>query len=189
MQIKKIHIPNGLIVTLLIIVALNVAFYFVSPDVIVDYVGVENSYLTVFLIAAFGGLSSFTSAVFYSAVATFASGGASIWYLGLAGGIGIFIGDSIVFLLLSYGFKNASGKWNARVAKLKQFIEDYPPWVTYGLLFLLLGFTPIPNDIVLVALVLLGYTYRHIAPLLFASGITITTITAYFGESLFSYLF
>lgn len=189
MQIKNFTIPNGLIAAILVIIALNLVFFVVSPQEIVDYVGVNNSYLTVFLIATFGGLSSATAAIFYSAIATFASGGASIWLLGLAGGIGIFIGDSIMFGLLSYGFKSVSKKWEKLIFKASKYIKKIPTWLIYVLLFLILGISPLPNDIVILALVLLGFTYLQIAPVLLLAGISIATLTGYFGESLFSYFF
>lgn len=172
-----------------ILIAVSTVLYYYPPDQVVEYIGVENSYLATFLIAAFGGLSSVTSGVFYAAVATFSSGGASPWLLGLIGGIGIAIGDSIIFGLFTYGVKGLSDVWEDRVEQIRTHIERYPDYAVYVGLFLILGVSPLPNDIVMFALVVLGFKYVKIAPILVLAGISVTTITALLGESLSSYIF
>ena len=163
--------------------------YLYPPDEIVAHIGVDNTYLAAFLIAASGGLSSFTSGVFYAAVATFSSGGANPWLLGLIGGTGIAIGDSIIFGLCKYGLKDVTAVWKERISSFGSYLESYPSWLVYGILFLILGFSPMPNDIVMFALATLGFRYLQIAPLLLAAGITITTVTAVLGRSVTAILF
>jgi len=177
--------------SLVILAVFSALLYQYPPDNVVATIGVENSYLAVFLIAALGGLSSLTSGVFYAAVATFSSGGAIPWLLGIVGGIGIALGDSLIFGLFYYGAKDVdvSDQWQQRIDKTRSAIEHYPSWATYILLFLILGVSPVPNDIVMLALVALGFSYIKIAPILFLAGISITTITAYLGQSFFSYIF
>jgi hypothetical protein len=176
-------------IALAIILAAGVFLYHFPPDRIVEYVGIENSYLATFLIAAVGGLNALTSSVFYAAVATFSSGGANPWLLGVAGGIGIALGDSIIYGLLAYGIADVDKKWKNKIIGWKDKVDTYPTWVFYVGLFLLLGVTPMPNDIVMLALVLLGVKYLTVAPIIFLAGISITTITALLGESLSSYFF
>lgn len=161
--------------------------YTYPPDEIIDYIGLENSYLATFLIVAIGGLSSVTSGAFYAAVATFSSGGAIPWLLGLVGGVGIAIGDSIIFWLISYGVKDVKNSWKRRVEKIRSYVDRSPNWLVYGVLFIILGLTPIPNDLVIFALVVLGFEYLKVLPILLISGITITTIVAYLGKSLTDY--
>ena len=180
---------RSLYATTLILMALAVGLYYYPPNTIVDHIGVENSYLTVFSIAAFGGLSSLTSGIFYAAVVTFSSGGANPWLLGVVGGIGISIGDSIIFGLFSYGLQNVRRSWKDKVERIRSYVDYYPNRIVYTTLFLILGFSPLPNDIVMFALVTLGFQYLKIAPILVLSGITITTVTALLGESFTSYFF
>ena len=170
------------------LIGLAALLYQFPPNTVVEYIGVENSYLTVFLIAAIGGLSSITSSVFYAAVATFSAGGASPWLLGLCGGIGIAFGDSVIFGLFSYGLKNIKANWTARIKRFDRRIEDYPRPLVYLGLFLILGLTPIPNDIIMFALVVLGFEYKKIAPVLILAGISVTTITAFLGDSAISFI-
>jgi len=191
MLLKKYwhKIPKSALILFAVLIAVNGIFFYYSPDEIVKLLGVDNSYLIVFLIASFGGLSSFTSVILYSAIATFAAGGTVPWLLGITAGIGIGIGDSIIFSLLTYGY-SSMGKWNEKkVEKYRLKIARFPVWAQYIMLYILLGFTPIPNDIVLVLLVLLGYKKRVMIPILFISGITIAILTAYTGKSLLDMFF
>jgi len=185
------HLKNykTLYLVLAVLAGVALVLYQYPPNTIVDYIGVENSYLAVFLIAAIGGLSSITSSVFYAAVATFSAGGANPWLLGLIGGIGIAIGDSIVFGLFYYGVQDVTRSWRDRVEKARSKINTYPRWAIYLGLFVILGVSPFPNDIVMFALVLLGFQFIKVAPILILSGITITTITAFLGQSVTTYLF
>jgi hypothetical protein len=179
-------ISQGLRIILLVVIVLvliNVIFIWISPQEIVAKIGIENSYLVTFLVASFGGLSSVTSPILYALIATFAAGGAVPWLLGVTGGIGIAIGDALIFVLARLGYKSTQKMHKHEAEKYFHFQEKIPIWVQFVLLYLILGFTPIPNDIIMILLVLLGYKLRGLIPLLLMSGITIATITAYTGEA------
>jgi len=175
--------------TLVILIGVILFLYQYPPDTVVEMIGVKNSYLATFMIATLGGLNSLTSSVFYAAVATFSAGGANPWLLGLVGGIGISIGDSIIFGLFKYGLQDITGTWKQRIDRVREYLDRYPRWTLYVVLFFVLGISPLPNDITMFALVTLGFQYRNIAPLLVLAGITITTITAHLGQSVTSYFF
>lgn len=171
------------------IVFLNVLFFYVSPDEVVALVGVENTYLVVFLIATLGGLNSITGGVLYASIATFAAGGASVFWLGIVGGIGITIGDLIMFTLLRTGvkaLKDETSTIQQWVSWLRDKLRTVPDAVEYFLMYLILGFTPMPNDIMMLFMASAGYRYRVVVPLLLASDITIALVVAYFGEGLLS---
>ena len=185
-HIKQYGSLYSVLVTLL---AVSVLLYQYPPDKIVEWIGVENSYLAAFIIAASGGLSSFTSSIFYASVATFSAGGANPWLLGLTGGLGIALGDSLIFALFRFGFKDIKGQWRARLEDIRERIERYPRPVVYAVLLLILGVTPMPNDIVMFLLVALGFRYLKVAPIIILAGITITTITALIGQSVTGYFF
>ncbi len=146
-------------------------------------VGVENSYLVTFLVASFGGFSAVTSPILYTLIATFAAGGSTPWVLGVIGGIGIAIGDALIFILGRVGYRSTQKMHKHEADRYLHWQEKIPTWLQFVILYLILGFTPIPNDIIMVLLVLLGYRLRSLIPLLLISGITIATITAYTGEA------
>lgn len=159
--------------------ALNVAFSFVHPEQLVYWVGVENIYAVVFLVAAIGGLSSATGPVLVITIATFAAGGANPLFLGIAAGIGLFISDSLFFLAFSLGRRALPFALQSRADALRTWIGSHPPSLVVIVTFVYLALTPLPNDVVTSSFGLAGYRYRWIAPILFAASLTYAISTAY----------
>lgn len=173
-------------VILLIIITLgliNLLFIWISPQEIVEKIGIKNSYLIAFLVASFGGLSSVTSPILYTMIATFAAGGSVPWLLGITSGLGIALGDMLIFLLAQFGYISTQKIHQQTSSKYRHLQKKIPKWLQFILLYMILGFTPIPNDIVMIFLVLIGYSWKNLVPILLISGITIATITAYTGEA------
>ena len=181
---KWLENHTGIVLLITVFLALNLVFLFISPDQIVGYIGVENTYLTLFLIAAIGGLNSITGGVLYASIIAFAAGGASPWLLGLAGGVGIAIGDSLVFYLFRYTSKTLSPAWQEKVDKMKAKVEHLPRCVQYALIYAYLGFAPFPNDVLMFLLAVLRFRFYQVFPAILAGAITIATLTAYLGEAL-----
>lgn len=177
--VRKHYVLVGIV---LFLIALNVLFYFIGPDRIVEYIGIRNTYLVVFAIAAIGGLSTVTGTVLYSSIATFAAGGSSPLLLGLAGGAGIFISDSIFFYLAKRGRESVPEKWGHWIERIQRFVDRYPLWIILLATFLYLGFSPLPNDLLMIALALAGIKYRQLIIPLLPGSITIALLTAYFGN-------
>lgn len=181
--VELLHRYRGLIVAGLVLVAFNSIFLFVSPERVVEFVGVENTYLTVFLIAAVGGLNTFTSGVLYSAIIAFAAGGATPWLLGVAGGLGIAVGDILMFHLFRYGYMSVSKSAHQRFERMQKYLDAWPGWAKYLGIYAYLGLSPFPNDILMFALAVLGFQFLRILPLIVLGGISVATATAYLGES------
>src|SRR5690606_10619497 len=116
-------------------VLINLPFFFIGSEEIVRWLGVENTYLVIFLIAALGGLSSFGGTIWVSALVGFASGGAHPIILGIVSGIGIFISDSIFYHLALYGKKSLPDSWQRRIRKILNFIHKTPSWIILILAF------------------------------------------------------
>lgn len=180
--LKKHYI---LILAVLFIALWAVALVFISPEELVEKIGVENTYLVAFLLAAIGGLSTITGTSFFAAVATFASGGADPALLGLIGGAGIFLSDSVFFFLAQQAVKvfNIDSQSPFR-QKVLGFISRVPDWLIGIFVFAYVGLSPLPNDILMIALALAKVRYRRIVLALIAGSITIVLITATLGESI-----
>lgn len=170
------------LVLLTILLIWMVVFSFVDPAEVVSAIGVENTYLIAFLMAAIGGLSAPTGTSFFGAVATFAAGGADIWLLVLAGGIGVFISDTVFYLIAQRGATVFSESAAPLSGWLKHKTRHWPKWAVLSGVFVYHGFTPFPNDILMIALVLSGYTYRTIAPVMLAGSFAIVAVAATIGE-------
>lgn len=171
---------------LALIAGINVFFYYIGPEETVSIIGIENTYIVVFLIAAIGGLSAFTGVALFTSLAAFAAGGADPLLLALSGGVGIFISDSIFYFLALYGRRSIPQKWGRVLDRVEKLIEKYPSKVVLAGIYLYISFTPLPNDLLMVALVVAGYSYRKIVWVLLAGSLTIALLTAYLGTTIFS---
>lgn len=175
---------SGILVLIGVFLLVHVAFLFISPKEIVDFVGVENTYLTVFLIATFGGLNSVTGGVLYGSIIAFAAGGASPLLLGLVAGVAIAIGDGLVFYLFEHTTKTLSLQWQARITQVKKKVEHLPRSVQYLLIYLYLGFTPLPNDVLMFLLAVLRFRFSQVWWVILAGTMTLAILTAYLGTAL-----
>lgn len=170
-----------LIAVLLFVVAVNTLYLFVPPDEIVGAVGVTNSYIVAFMIAAIGGVSSLTGVALYSTLATFGAGGSNPLLLALIGGAGIFISDSIFFFLAYHGHKSIPERFRRAVDRTLAWSRTHPRQIVLVLSYFYLGVMPLPSDLLMLVLVLAGYRYREVAPMLLAAGVTLAFIAASVG--------
>jgi hypothetical protein len=135
---------------ILILSGWMIFLYFVGPEEVVEYIGVENTYLAAFLLAVFGGISAVTGFSFFAAVATFSAGGANIFLLGIFGGLGVFISDTIFYIIARRAVKVLEEKQNRFLIWLTKKIRQLPLWLALVFVYLYLGFTPLPNDILMI---------------------------------------
>lgn len=168
----------GLVV---LVVLLNLAFSRVNPSLLVDAVGVQNTYAVVFAIAAVGGLSSATGPVLLTTLAAFAAGGAHPFLLGIAAGVGLFISDSLFYLAFSFGRRAVPERRQERIRAFQAWVAGQPYWRIALATYAYLALTPLPNDVVTAALGLSGYPYRAMAPVLLAAALTLALVTAHVG--------
>ena len=179
---------HGIIVFLVaFLLAFVLISIYVTPKEIVDYIGVENTYFVSFLLAVFGGLSTVTGISFFTSVVAFSSGGANPFLLGLFGGLGIFISDAIFFFVARYSvqvlrenIKPVSLRFVSKMEKVS------PSLILFGV-YLYIGLTPLPNDILMIALAFLGISFKRLAPVLLAGSVTVVMLVAYSGEIIFNY--
>ncbi len=167
---------------ILFILVVNLIFIFVTPEEIVHFIGVENSYFITFIIASIGGLSSFTGAILFSSIIVFAAGGSEPFLLGLVGGLGIFISDSVFYLLARFGRRAISKKYSIQIDNFLVWFKKTPEWIVFLFVYLYLGFTPLPADILMIAIAFAGVSYKRIFPILFLASLTIAMLTAHLGE-------
>lgn len=147
-----------------------------GPQFVVDLVGTENAYAIAFLFAALGGFSSLTAGPFYAAIGTFAAGGADPLILGALAGTGITIGDSLFFYLGRFGLTRTRLDKNLLVARLRSWLLRVPEW---SLPLATLGYTaltPLPNDVLMVALGFLRQRAVLILPFVLVGNIVHMTL-------------
>tara|TARA_Y100000310_G_C20374624_1_gene665139 strand:- start:123 stop:689 length:567 start_codon:yes stop_codon:yes gene_type:complete len=166
---------------LLFVLAWILIINFISPDAIVAKIGARNGYIILFLISAIGGVSSATASSYYLAVSVLAAGGLNPILLGIIGGVGVTIGDSLFFLLGRKGQQFSTKKLHEKSEKLYRWMERSPKGFIPLFIFIYVGFTPFPNDLMTVPLGFLGYSYKKTLIPLLLGNITATILIAYFS--------
>lgn len=159
----------------------NSLLFFIGPEKLVAKIGVENTYILVFVIAAIGGMSSFTGAAYVNAIVAFTAGGANPWLIGIYGGVGVFISDSVFYILAEYGRRVVPHNWKPTLNKLSKRMRILPHR-TVLLLTYVYHILPLPSDLMMLALVLGGYSYRFIAPVILLAALTHSILIAHFGS-------
>lgn len=163
------------------LIAIIGTFLFITPEDIVSFIGIENTYLFLFLLASIGGLSAITGTSVFTSIITFVAGGAHPALITLSAGAGIFISDTIFFLLATHGRKALPEEWKKIVYRFTEWTTHVPFPVALVCIYLYISIFPLPNDILMIALALAGYRYRHIAPVILLGSLTIAGLAAYLG--------
>lgn len=166
---------------LLILVLVGLALYLFPPQEVVSYIGVENAYLVGFLITLLAGVSSFTGTAAYATVGALAQGGAHPIILGLVGGIGLFLSDTIFYFLITKGIESVKKGKDSFLMRLERLFSKVPTSVVLFIVFVYTGFSPFPNDLLLIALLIGGYKYKTFALPLLAGAITLMLIITHIG--------
>lgn len=184
---KKYRIYWTALLLIGILIGWAVFFHYYPVEEIVNDIGVQNTYLATFLLAAIGGFSSITGTSLYAALIALSKGGMSPIVLGIIAGLGLFLSDTVFYFIMSklrLMISGSVGKWERVFRNMWKWIYHTPPWIVYGGIFLYTAFVPIPNDILLAVLALSRYSYKQFAPFILLGDLTIAIVLTTFGGSL-----
>jgi membrane protein YqaA with SNARE-associated domain len=176
----KLKIKKVLIYILISALLLwSVALFFVDVEVFIQTIGIENAYLSLFLVAAVTGTSFLTSASFYAIFLSYAATGVLDPYImGIVGGLGMSIGDSLFFFIARKSANIMQIENNKFYMKIYNFVARLPHAGVYIFTFMYAAFAPIPNDILMITLGILKFKYSRIIPIIIAGNITLLTLIA-----------
>lgn len=175
--------PKRIFIVLLVTVAIwTTVLYFFDAQNIAETIGVENGYLITALVALLGGVSSVGGPTYVAAVLTFASAGLNPLGLALASGLGVSIGDTVYFYLGKHGSSALSeGKLYKKINEISGWLKNKSEWLVGLFAYVYCAFTPLPNDILTVALGALQQRYLVVLPAVVLGNITLVYMLARFG--------
>jgi len=160
-----------------VLVAWILLLVFIGPSGIANALG-ATGYLFAFLVASFGGVSSFTAASYFATIATLAAAGLNPFLLGIVGGAGVTIGDSLFFFFGTNGRVVLPDKIETTLNRARRLLDRFP-YSTPLFVFLYAGFTPFPNEFMTISVGLTGTRYREIVLPLLIGNIVATTMLAW----------
>ncbi|WP_292464240.1 VTT domain-containing protein [Methanolobus sp.] len=178
-----------LILGLLIIFILAWSVFLVHypPEEIVGHLGVNNTYLLVFLLAAIGGVSAFTSTSFYTALVTISLGGVEPVCIAVFASVGLTLGDIVFYVIGKKGKQCVPSKYGKHLGRSLQLVKDAGD-KKVALLIFAYSLTPLPSDILAIGLALAGFPLKKmVPPLLIGNFVLILVLAelAVYGYQLF----
>lgn len=184
---NKLRHLIGFVGILVFVLAWTALLWVYSPQEIVDWLGMTNSYLVAFFLAVGGAVASMTPFSTYPAVYTMASGGVNAFALVPLVAIGMTVGD---FIFISFG-RSARGlvseKILGKLERLLQWLESKPTFFVQAFVFLWVGFLPIANNLLTAPLAMTGFSIRKLTPPLVLGNMMLPALLAaggYYGMEL-----
>jgi membrane protein YqaA with SNARE-associated domain len=155
----------------------------IGPDAIVEYIGVRNGYIVMFLVALFGGISSFSGFTYIATIITLAAGGLDPVGLALASALGISIGDTAYYCIGRYGLRSLAhnSRFSERIVRISNWLRSHPSWLLFLFVYVYAGFTPLPNDLLAIALGITFQRFTVVLPALVLGNATLTYFIASVG--------
>lgn len=178
------------LIIVIFIIALITLLFFINPEEIVNKIGVRNGYILIFIVSFFGGFSAGGSISFISLLITLAAGGMNPVYLGLVSGISLSIGDMIMFYAGSRGRELVKNKWDERINKIANIFEKRK-WLVKMMpliAYLYIGFTPFPNDILILFLAAIKYPAKKMNIIIMLGDISFAFTVAFLASKGITYL-
>lgn len=182
----KLNSTSVIAILLIIeVAAISYLLYTVGADRMVEYIGVENGYLIMFVVALLGGLSTFTSVTYFVTVFTLAAAGLNPLGLALASSVGISIGDFIFYYIGYYGLRKVvSGRIGRGIARLSRWLETQSQFMVALFVYMYAAFTPLPNDVLAMLLGSAKQPLRLMLPALVLGNATLIYILVTFSNLL-----
>ncbi|AEH60936.1 conserved hypothetical protein [Methanosalsum zhilinae DSM 4017] len=150
----------------LFVVLWSIFLHFYPPAQIVAMLGVRNVYIFVFLLAMIGGVSIFTTTLFYTSLITIAFGGVNLIWLSLFASTGLLFGDLIFYYMAKTGSQCVPQKYENIVSRLKEFMYRYSDRTIIFIIFAY-SLTPLPSDAISIVLGVSAFPIRKmILPLI-----------------------
>ncbi|MFA5258996.1 MAG: VTT domain-containing protein [Candidatus Pacearchaeota archaeon] len=179
---KNLKKKIGLCILLLFVISLSVLLYFISPSKIVNFIGIENSYVLVFILGILGGVSILFPFPYYLFVLTFAAGGSNPILLGIFTGLGVIIGESTSYWIGYNGTFIFSNKFQKKLVNFSKNLNTLKNTILMSLFLFIYGvFIPIPNDVLILPLGATKYNYWKLIIPLGLGNILFNILLAYGG--------
>jgi hypothetical protein len=133
----------------------------IPSDTLLNYIGSDNAYLFMFLVAFVGSITTFAGIPYPLILLGLVVGGMNPVLAGLASAAGVIMADSGTFFAVRRGRGLLSTTMQETFVKVHRYIDQHPKLLTPGLL--LYGtISPLSNDFAVISLSLMRYKYSQI---------------------------
>lgn len=120
----------------------------IGPEQLVAFVGAENGYLVMFLVALLGGLATYTGVTYVATVLTLASAGFDPILLAIVSTAGVSAGDVLFYVIGYFGVRQlATGVIERWLIRINHWLEGSSRVFIFVVVYCYAAFTPFPNDL------------------------------------------
>jgi len=176
MDQKRVKRYLYFIILIIFIILWSQLLYLIHPETIVESIGLQNIYIITFFIGAIGGTATVTVISYYPIILTLAFGGGNPIILGIVGGLGLTLGNILYYYFGLKGKDVMNHSHNKRTERILTWINKRPAWMIQMLIFVYVGLTPLPNNILTMSSGLTGYPFKRLIVPLVLGNVTLTTI-------------
>ena len=127
-----------------------VLFFYITPDRLVEVVGLENAYFLMFFTAFLGGLTTFNTVPYYSILLVLAGAGLNPLLIGLSSAVGVMAGDSFSYFMGNQGVSIIPTKLHYIFDKVRVFALTRPKLFPI-LCFAYGSLSPFSNDFITIS--------------------------------------
>lgn len=122
-------------------------FFFLDANSIVDYIGLQNAYILMYVIATIGGMTTFNTIPYFSVILILASAGVNPILLGLSSAFGVMTGDSFSYLVGHQGASVIPNGLRNLFTKIHELATRHPR--SFPIVCLVYGcVSPLSNDFI-----------------------------------------
>ncbi len=171
---------DGVVITLIVLWTLFLVTH--SPESVIEIIGVTNGFLATFLVALLGGLATITFISIFPTLISLAAAGLNPFLLGLAAALGMTLANILFHFFGVRGSNLATAGMQKQLDHLMAWIKRSPDWFLPITIFIYIGFTPFPNNVLTISTGLIGCPYKKVLPPLFLGNLALMTITTYLAS-------
>jgi len=178
MKISYLYVFRLILV--LFFVSATIFFYYSSPDELISFIGVENAYLLMFVLALLGGLTTFSGIPYHVILVVLASGGLNPLLLGISAASGVMVGDTTSYYIGYSGGSFIPQGIQKTLQKLCAFCLAHPKLLPIAF-FLYGSLVPFSNDFIVISMGLARYPFWKVMVPLGLGNVVFNTGVAFAG--------
>lgn len=172
---------------LITFLSVSTLFYFFSAERVVSFVGVENAYVFIFVLAFFGGLTTLSGIPYHLVLIALAAGGLHPLILGITTAIAVSLGDCTSYFVGYFGRALVSERIEKALQRLSLLQERHPRLLPLAF-FLYGACVPFSSDLITIPMGLLRYPLLRVIVPLGLGTVIFNTALAYFAVDVYMWL-
>lgn len=149
------------ILLLAFLVFWTLVFTYSSPEKIIGWLGVENAYGLIFILAILGGLTTFSGVPYHLVLVTLATGGLNPLILGSVTAAGVMLGDTTSYYIGYHGRRIVPDSIQKILARLCAWCL-LRPRILPVFFFLYGALVPFSNDFIVISMGFAHYPFWRV---------------------------